>query len=71
MPVQFDRDVPASGNMQVAGRQFWLGPHRAGITITFWAHTQVIHLLSAGWRIKSVRSHLAPARPAALIFRIA
>ncbi len=58
-PVEFDRVVPASGNMQVAGRQFWLGPHRAGMTITFWADTQIIHLLTAGSRIKSVRSHLA------------
>jgi hypothetical protein len=48
VPVQFDRVVPASGNMQVAGRQFCLGPHRAGITITFWADTQVIHLMTAG-----------------------
>ena len=28
-PVEFDRAVPASGNMWVAGRQFWLGPARA------------------------------------------
>jgi transposase InsO family protein len=59
-PVEFERVVPPSGNMQVAGRQFWLGPHRAGITITFWADTEVIHLMTAGSRVKSVRSHLAP-----------
>jgi transposase InsO family protein len=59
-PVEFERVVPPSGNMQVAGRQFWLGPHRAGITVTFWADTQVIHLMTAGSRIKTVRSHLAP-----------
>ncbi len=59
-PVEFERVVPPSGNMQIAGRQFWLGPHRAGITITFWAGTEVIHLMTAGSRIKSVRSHLAP-----------
>ncbi|MGN6172736.1 MAG: IS481 family transposase [Streptosporangiaceae bacterium] len=58
-PVEFERVVPPSGNMQVAGRQFWLGPHRAGLTITFWADTEVIHLMTAGARIKSVRSHLA------------
>jgi transposase InsO family protein len=28
-PVEFDRVVPASGNMAVAGKQFWLGPARA------------------------------------------
>jgi transposase InsO family protein len=75
-PVEFERVVPPSGNMQVAGRQFWLGPHRAGITVTFWADTEVIHLMTAGSRIKSARSHLAPtdlarlaadgARPAGL-----
>ena len=58
-PVEFERVVPPSGNMQVAGRQFWLGPHRAGVTVTFWADTEVIHLMTAGSRIKSVRSHLA------------
>jgi transposase InsO family protein len=28
--VEFDRVVPASGNLGVAGKQFWLGPVRAG-----------------------------------------
>jgi transposase InsO family protein len=56
--VEFDRVVPASGNMTVAGKQFWLGPARAGITVTFWADHDVIHLLAGGARIKSVRSHL-------------
>lgn len=60
-PVEFERVVPASGNLQVAGKQFWLGPARAGLTVTFWADTQVIHLLIAGSRIKSVRSHLSVA----------
>jgi transposase InsO family protein len=27
-PVEFERVVPASGNMQVAGKQFWPGPFR-------------------------------------------
>ncbi|MFF7738963.1 IS481 family transposase [Streptomyces sp. NPDC007984] len=58
-PVEFERVVPASGNLQVAGKQFWLGPARAGLTVTFWADTSVIHLLVAGSRIKSVRSHLS------------
>jgi hypothetical protein len=53
--------VPASGNLAVAGKQFWLGPDRAGITVTFWADHDVIHLLIAGARIKSVRSHLSTA----------
>ena len=38
-PVEFDRVVPPSGNMWVAGRQFWLGPARAGTVIRFWAAT--------------------------------
>ncbi|MFI9428153.1 IS481 family transposase [Streptomyces achromogenes] len=60
-PVEFERVVPASGNLQVAGKQFWLGPARSGLTVTFWADTQVIHLLIAGTRIKTVRSHLSMA----------
>lgn len=60
-PVEIDRIVPASGNMTVAGRQFWLGPDRAGVRVTFWADTDVIHLLVAGVRLKSFRSHLSNA----------
>jgi hypothetical protein len=59
--VEFDRVVPPSGNMFVAGRQFWLGPARAGVTVTFWADHDVIHLLAGGARLKSVRSHLSTA----------
>jgi transposase InsO family protein len=60
-PVEFERVVPASGNLQVAGKQFWLGSARAGLTVTFWADPSVIHLLIAGTRIKTVRSHLSVA----------
>ena len=58
-PVEFDRVVPPSGNMWVAGRQLWLGPARAGIAVRFWAGTQLIHLSAGGARIKTVRSHLS------------
>ncbi|MEU1577632.1 IS481 family transposase [Streptomyces collinus] len=68
-PVEFERVVPASGNLQVAGKQFWLGPARSGLTVTFWADTRVIHLLIAGSRIKSVRSHLSVADLAQLAVR--
>ncbi|MCK8433767.1 IS481 family transposase [Streptomyces sp. D2-8] len=68
-PVEFERVVPVSGNLQVAGKQFWLGPARSGLTVTFWADTQVIHLLIAGSRIKSVRSHLSVADLAQLAAR--
>jgi hypothetical protein len=57
--VEFERVVPPSGNLQVCGKQFWLGPGRSGLTVTFWADTDVIHLLVAGARIKSLRSHLS------------
>jgi hypothetical protein len=59
--------VPPSGNLQVAGKQFWLGPARSGLTLTFWADTDVIHLLIAGTRLKSVRSHLSVNDLAALL----
>ena len=51
-PVEFDRIVPASGNMAVAGRQFWLGPVRSGQTVRFWASVELIHLMIGGVRIK-------------------
>ncbi|MEW2402487.1 integrase core domain-containing protein [Streptomyces sp. NPDC046862] len=68
-PVECERVVPACGNLQVAGKQFWLGPARSGLTVTFWADTQVIHLLVAGSRIKTVRSHLSVADLALLAAR--
>ncbi len=62
VPVEFERVVPASGNLQVAGERVLAGagPLRAD-TVTFWADTSVIHLLIAGARIKTVRSHLSVA----------
>jgi transposase InsO family protein len=60
-PVEFDRVVPPSGNLWIAGRQFWLGPARAGQTVRFWASVDVIHLSIAGARVKSLRSHLSGA----------
>jgi transposase InsO family protein len=68
-PVEFERIVPASGNMDVTGRQFWLGPARAGMVVRFWADTDVIHLTIAGARVKSVRSHLSAAGLAGLAAR--
>jgi transposase InsO family protein len=65
--VEFDRVVPPSGNLQVAGKQFWLGPARSGVTVTFWADPDVIHLLVAGARLKTVRSHLSTADLAGLL----
>ncbi|HEY7103450.1 MAG TPA: IS481 family transposase [Mycobacteriales bacterium] len=65
-PVEFERVVPPSGNLAVAGKQFWLGTARAGVTVTFWADCDVIHLLVAGARVKTVRSHLSVNDLAAL-----
>ena len=60
-PVEFARPVPPSGNMEVLGKQFWLGTTRAGMMVTFWASTEVIHLSIGSARVKSVRSHLSAA----------
>jgi transposase InsO family protein len=65
-PVEFDRVVPLSGNLWAMGRQFWLGPQRAGQTVRFWAGGDVIHLSIAGARVKSLRSHLSTADLAGL-----
>jgi transposase InsO family protein len=66
-PVELDQVVPPSGNMWLAGRQFWLGPARAGLTVRFWASTEVIHLSIAGARVKSTASHLTVADLAKLV----
>jgi transposase InsO family protein len=58
-PVEFDKVVPPSGNMLLAGRQFWLGPARAGQVVRFWADCDLIHLFIGGTRVKTVRSHLS------------
>jgi hypothetical protein len=53
-PLEFDRVVPTSGNPAVRGKQFWLGPTRVGVTVTFWANHDVIHLSLAGAPVKTV-----------------
>src|SRR4051812_11411719 len=58
-PVEFERQVPPSGNLWAMGRQFWLGPQRAGQIVRFWASVDVIHLTINGARVKSLRSHLS------------
>jgi hypothetical protein len=44
----------------VAGKQFWLGPARSGMTVTFWADPDVMHLLIAGASPKEVASRAGP-----------
>ena len=58
-PVELDKIVPASGNMWLAGKQFWLGPARAGQVVRFWVSVDLIHLIIGGTRVKTVRSHLS------------
>jgi hypothetical protein len=57
--VEVDRVVPASGNLQVAGQQFWLGPHRAGQPVTLWIDTTTVHVALAGEHLKTVPSRLS------------
>ncbi|WP_433653345.1 IS481 family transposase [Micromonospora zamorensis] len=61
LAVEVTRIVPASGNLTVCGQQFWLSPTRAGLPVTLWADTTVIHLLIDGVRLKTVPSRLTPA----------
>ncbi|MEH0845863.1 integrase core domain-containing protein, partial [Micromonospora sp. CPCC 205711] len=60
LAVEVTRLVPASGNLTVCGQQFWLSPTRAGLPVTLWADTTVIHLLVDGVRLKTVPSRLTP-----------
>jgi len=57
--VEVDRVVPASGNLQVGGQQFWLGPHRAGQPVTLWIDTTTVHVALAGQHLKTVPSRLS------------
>ncbi len=66
-PVELDRVVPASGNMALAGKQFWLGPARSGQVVRFWVSVDLIHLLIGGTRVKTVRSHLSVTDLARLV----
>jgi Integrase core domain len=66
-PIEFDKVVPASGNMWVAHKQFWLGPARAGLVARFWANCDLIHVSIGGARVKTLRSHLSASDLAKLI----
>ena len=56
--VEIDRIVPVSGNLGVCGQQFWLGPARAGRTLTLWIDTTTVHLSLEGQHLED------PALPA-------
>jgi transposase InsO family protein len=57
--LELEKVVPASGNMSVAGQQFWLGRARAGQLVRFWVDCDLVHLSIGGTRVKTVRSHLS------------
>jgi len=66
-PIEFDQVVPASGNMSVAHKRFWLGPRRAGLVAWFWADCDLIHVSIGGARVKTIRSHLSTSDLAKLV----
>jgi hypothetical protein len=65
------RIVPASGNLALRRQQFWFGSARAGIPVTLWADTTVVHLLIDGVRLKTVPSRLTAADLGQLLRRAA
>jgi hypothetical protein len=54
--VEVDRVVPASGNLMVRPQQYWLGPARAGQTVSLWIDTTTVHVSIDGVRIKTLPS---------------
>ncbi len=59
--VEVDRVVPPSGNLAVAGQQFWFGPKHAGAGVTLWMDSTTVHVSLDGKRIKTVPSRLSTA----------
>lgn len=51
--VEFDRLVPASGNMTACGRQIWLGRQRAGQPVTVWVSATTMHVFSGQELLKT------------------
>ncbi|MEU6410324.1 IS481 family transposase [Microbispora sp. NPDC046933] len=51
--VEFDRLVPASGNMTACGRQIWLGRQRAGQQVTVWVSATTMHVFSGQELLKT------------------
>jgi hypothetical protein len=62
LTVEIDRMVPASGNLGVAGHQFWFGPQLGGMTVTLWMDTTVVHIIRDGVRVKTVPSRFTVAQ---------
>ncbi|GAA1293268.1 hypothetical protein Psi02_43450 [Planotetraspora silvatica] len=51
--VEFDRLVPASGNMTACGRQIWLGRQRAGHQVSVWVSATTLHVFSGQELLKT------------------
>jgi transposase InsO family protein len=56
--LEADKTVPPSGNLQIGGRQVWLGPGLAGRKITIWVDEARLHVLLGGTRLKTLPSRL-------------
>jgi hypothetical protein len=57
--IEFDRVVPASGNLKIRPQQFWLGTQLAGRTITLWIDTKTVHVSLDGRRLKTLPSRVS------------
>ena len=61
-PVELEVLVPASGNLQLVGRQLWVGRSLASQQVRVWADLRSIHLsaTSDGRLLKTVASRYSP-----------
>ena len=60
-PVELEVLVPASGNLQLIGRQLWVGRVLAGQPVHIWADLRSIHLSTSDGRLlKTVASRYSP-----------
>ena len=60
-PVELEVLVPASGNLQLVGRQLWVGRVLAGQPVGVWADLRSIHLSTIDGRLlKTVASRYTP-----------
>ncbi len=61
-PVELEVLVPASGNLQLVGRQVWVGRALAGQPVRIWADLRSIHLSASsdGRLLKTLPSRYSP-----------
>jgi Integrase core domain len=60
-PVELEVLVPASGNLQLVGRQLWVGRVLAGQEVRIWADLRSIHLSTSDGRLlKTLPSRYRP-----------